>query len=73
MKIKKTSRVQIEITADEITDLVKSHLEKKGFIVQNMSFNIKTEYEDCLDHLGTEVVSGMSITANTKIEEDEID
>lgn len=72
MKITKTSRVQIEITANEIVDLVKSHLEKKGFVVNHMSFNIKTEYDGCLGDLGTDVVSGMSVTADTKIEEDEI-
>ena len=71
MKIKKTHRVQIELSAKEISDLVKYHLEKRGFRIDNMSFNITTKYDGHLGDPGTDVVSGMSITADTKIEEDE--
>jgi hypothetical protein len=72
MKIKKTSKVLIEISAKEISNLVKDHLEKKGYTVDTLSFNITTEYDGCLGDPGTDVVSGMKIVANTSIEEDEI-
>lgn len=74
MKLTKTNKVQIELSASEIEDIVKDHLEKKGFTVDNMSFKIETIYDGAyIGDPGHDVVSGMNITANTKIEQDEID
>lgn len=59
MDIKTTTLTSINLSAADIKEIVIAHLKEKGFIVE--------QYTEHIDY-GTEVFSGVSITANKKEE-----
>ena len=73
MIVKTTKRTTIEISEDEIRRLVQLHLEEKGYHVEQIQSNIETKYDGTLGDPGTDVFTGMSVTANVEHTRNEID
>ena len=67
MEIKTTTLTSINLTANDVKQILTNYLKDKGFTVEQYSAHIKTEYDGTMGDYGTEVFSGVSITAN-KIE-----
>lgn len=65
-------RTTIEISSSEIRQLVQLHLEEKGYNIEQIQYNIKTEYDGSLGDPGTDVFTGMTIVANVEREEHEV-
>jgi hypothetical protein len=65
-------RTTIKISTSEIKRLVQLHLEEKGYVVEQIQYNIKTEYDGSLGDPGTEVFTGMTIVANVEREDHEV-
>ena len=64
MEIKTTTLTQIELTADDVQDIVTNYLKDKGFSVETYYTHITTIYDGGIHDYGTEVFNGISITAN---------
>ena len=64
MDIKVNQTTTIELTQKDIKEIIENFLLSKGHKVDSVSFNIKTEYSDHMDHHGTDVLKGATVKAN---------
>lgn len=67
MDIKMTTETKIQLSAKEVEQIVKSHLQEKGFNVSGYKAIVKTVYTEHGEY-GEEVFSGLEIVANRKEE-----
>jgi len=59
------TNITIAIDAQEITDLIKAHLEAKGMTVKNVNFRFKTEYANMHDR-GTTALDFAHVNVDTQ-------
>ena len=64
MEIKTTTLTKIDLTADDVKDIVTSYLKQMGFNIESYNAQITTVYDGSMNDYGTEVFNGVSITAN---------
>ena len=64
MEIKTTTLTKIDLTADDVKDIVTNYFKDKGFNIESYYTHITTVYDGGMGDYGTEEFNGISITAN---------
>ena len=64
MEIKTTTQTKIDLSANDVKEIVTTYLKEKGFDVETYHEKIDKVYNGSLDHYGTDTFMGLTISAN---------
>lgn len=59
----------VELTSDEISNIIKEYLKREGIVIDVVDFNVITEYSSPMDNIGTEIFKGAKCKGKIKNEQ----